>query len=80
MKKLCTTIFIATLFLLGGCGNLLKTMVAHIRIDNIESGFITKGNAFTNFCLSKNMMNRQTAYEFSAVAAELLDLVVYDND
>lgn len=80
MKKLCTTIFIVILFLLGGCGNLLKTMVAHIRINNSESGFIAKGNAFTNFCLSKNMMNRQTAYEFSTVAAELLDLVVYDNN
>lgn len=59
---------------------MLKTMVTHIRIDSTQTAFIAKGNAFTNFCLSKNMLNRQVAYEFSTVAAEFMDLVVFDND
>lgn len=59
---------------------MLKTMVAHISIDKSETAYIAKGNAYTNFCLSKKMLNKQSAYEFSTVAAEYLDLVVFDND
>lgn len=59
---------------------MLKTMVSHIRIDSTQTAFIAKANAYTNFCLSKNMINRQTAYEFSTIAAEMLDLVVFDID
>ena len=53
-------------------------MVAHIRIDSTQTAFIAKGNAYTNFCLSKNMIDKQKAYEFSTIAAEMLDLVVFD--
>lgn len=59
---------------------MLKTMVANIRVDSTQTAYIAKGNAFTNFCLSKNMLNRQVAYEFSTVAAEFMDLVVFDID
>ena len=80
MKKLQIMVLVASTFLLGGCQNMLKTMVAHIRIDKTEAAYIAQGNAYTNFCLSKNMLDRQTAYEFSTIAAEMLDLVVFDND
>jgi hypothetical protein len=80
MKKSTVLALVASTLLLGGCQNMLKTMVAHIRIDNEEAAFIARANAYTNFCLSKNMVNKQTAYDFSTTAAELLDLVVFDND
>jgi|GEM_PF-5345761 len=79
-RKASIAIIIPVIFLLSGCQNMLKTMVAHIRIDNTETGFIAKGNAYTNFCLSKNLLDRQTGFEFSTVAVEMLDLVVFDND
>lgn len=79
-KKISIAIVIPAMLLLSGCQNMLKTMVAHIRIDSKQTAFIAKGNAYTNFCMSKSLINRQTAYEFSTVAAELLDLVVFDND
>lgn len=78
MKKLYLLALVASIFLLGGCQNMLKTMVAHIRIDSTQTAFIAKGNAYTNFCLSKNMIDKQIAYEFSSIAAEMLDLVVFD--
>ncbi|WP_423680484.1 hypothetical protein [Undibacterium sp. WLHG33] len=80
MKKLNLLAIVASIALLGGCQNMMKTMVAHIRIDSTQTAFIAKGNAYANFCLSKNMLNRQAAYEFSTIAAEMLDLVVFDND
>lgn len=80
MNKLNILAIVASTFLLGGCQNMLKTMVAHIRINNTQTEFIANGNAYTNFCMSKNLINRQTAFEFSSIAAEMLDLVVFDND
>lgn len=59
---------------------MLKTMVANIRVDNSQIAYVAKGNALTNFCLSKNMLNKLVAYEFSTVAAEFMDLVVFDID
>jgi hypothetical protein len=80
MKKINILVLVASTLLLGGCQNMLKTMVAHIRISNTQTEFIANGNAYTNFCMSKNLIDRQTAHEFSTVAAEMLDLVVFDND
>jgi hypothetical protein len=80
MNKLKILALVASTLFLGGCQNMLKTMVAHIRINNTQTELIAKGNALTNFCMSKNLMNRQIAYDFSSIAAEMLDLVVFDND
>lgn len=80
MKKLSVVAFFASLFLLSGCQNMLKTMVSHIRIDKTQTAFIAKGNSYVNFCLSENAINKQAAYDFSTVAAEMLELVVFDND
>jgi len=80
MKKQRYLIILPIILLLSGCQNMMKTMFAHIRIDNLETAAIAKANAATNFCLSQNKMDRQNAYEFSTVAAELLDLVVFDNE
>lgn len=79
MKKLSILAVIASTIFVGGCQNFSKTIFAHIKIDNSESGFIAQGNAYTNFCLSNNMIDRQLAYDFSTAAAEMLNLVVFDN-
>lgn len=68
------------LLLLSGCQNMLKTMVPHIRLNSQLTAIIAKTNAYVNFCMSQNSINKQIAYEFSTVAVELLDLVVYDYD
>jgi hypothetical protein len=80
MKKLTLLFVGACTLTLAGCQNLSKTMFTHIRIDNMQTTWIAKGNAATNFCLSKNAINRQSAFDFSTTAAEFLDLVVFDND
>jgi hypothetical protein len=80
MKKQYLLIALPVIFLLGGCQNMMKTMFTHIRIDNFETAAIAKANAATNFCLSKSMLDRKNAYEFSTVAAEFLELVVFDNE
>lgn len=78
--KLKYSSLLLSLFALAGCQNMMKTMGTHIRIDNSQTAFVARGNAFTNFCLSKNLINRATAYDFSLAASDYLDLVVFDND
>jgi hypothetical protein len=77
------TLYVAALLLLssflGGCQNMMKTMVAHTTLDNAATSDLAKLNAYTNVCLSDKMMDRQSAYEFSTIAAQFLDLVVFDN-
>lgn len=83
MNKSTILALVASSLLLGGCqnmGNIGKTMFDHIRINSAKTAYIAKGNAYTNFCLSKNMLDKQLGYEFSTVAAEFLDLVVFDNE
>lgn len=59
---------------------MLKTMVAHSTMDKEGTYHIARLNAYTNVCLSDKMMDRQRAFEFSTIAAQFLDLVVFDND
>lgn len=80
MNKLNLLALVASTFLLGGCQNMLKTMVAHITISKHDTAFVANGNAATNFCLSKNMIDKQIAYDFSITAEEFLGLVVFDNN
>lgn len=64
--------------LLGGCQNALKTMVAHITIDNKAVYAIASTNAKVNVCLSERSIDKERAFEFSTIAAQFLDLVVFD--
>ena len=65
--------------ILSGCGgNLLKTMVAHTTIDNKAVYEIAMANAATNVCVAEKAVDRQRAFEFSTIAAQFLDLVVFD--
>lgn len=78
--KISPPAVLCSVLLLSGCQNMLKTMVAHVNIDRSQTAFIARGNAYANFCLSKNLINRSTAFDFSLAAADYLDLVVFDND
>lgn len=70
--------FIAVL--LVGCQNALKTMVAHTTIDNKTVYQVAKANAGVNVCLADKLVDRERAFEFSTIAAQLLDLVVFDEN
>lgn len=80
MKKIKSLFLVSCMLSLAGCQNLSKTMFTHITVDNMQTAWIAKGNAATNFCLSKNAINRQAAFDFSTVANKFLDLVVFNND
>ncbi len=79
IKILANTIVCLSGLILSGCGgNLLKTMVAHTTIDNKAVYEIARANAATNVCVAEKAVDRQRAYEFSTMAAQFLDLVVFD--
>lgn len=78
MKKTPGAVFL--ILLLAGCGNLMKTMVAHHRLDEKQVLFIAKANAATNVCMSEKALDKSHAYEFSSIAAQVLDLTVFDQD
>lgn len=69
---------VGAVMLMSGCANALKTMVAHTTIDNKAVHFLARANAGVNVCLAENAIDRQQAYEFSTIAAQFLDLVVFD--
>lgn len=71
---------VGAVMLMSGCANALKTMVAHTTIDNKAVHFMAKANAGVNVCLSEKAIDRQRAYEFSTIAAQFLDLVVFDEN
>lgn len=64
--------------LVAGCQNALKTMVAHTTIDNKAVNAIATTNAKVNVCLSEKSIDKDRAFEFSTIAAQFLDLVVFD--
>lgn len=79
MKRFRTATLVCLLgFVLSGCGNALKTMVAHTTIDNRAVHSLATANAEVNICLAEKALNRERAFEFSTIAAQMLDLVVFD--
>lgn len=75
--KLLTVLVIA--FFLGGCENMLKTMVAHYTITDSATRLLAGVNAAINVCLADKKMDPAQAYNFSALAADYLDMVVFDS-
>lgn len=80
MKTLRLCGILLSALLLSGCQNMLKTMVAHITISDEETASLAKKNAAVNYCLSRQLLNKQNAYEFANIATNYLDLVVFDKD
>lgn len=78
MRQLIISASLLLALLATGCANALKTMVAHVNIDNKAVHSIATANAGVNVCLAENSINRERAFEFSTIAAQFLDLVVFD--
>lgn len=78
MRGIQAAAVVCAVVLVSGCANALKTMVAHTTIDNKAVYFLAKANADVNVCLAQKAIDRQRAFEFSTIAAQFLDLVVFD--
>lgn len=78
MKK-SSILLIPVIFLLSGCGNMLKTMVAHHRLNPAAVQQLAQANAATNFCLAHAKVDKGLAFAFSNAAAQYLDLTVSDS-
>jgi len=71
--------FIGALLLttaLTGC----ETMVTHFRLSEQRVDQIAKGNALTNLCLANSAVNKNMAFAFNSVSAQLLDITVLDRN
>lgn len=78
MKRLQVTTVVCLAFLVSGCANALKTMVAHSTIDDKAVHGLATANAGVNICLAEKSVDTARAFEFSTIAAQFLDLVVFD--
>lgn len=77
-KILCFVLTSA--FLVSGCQNMMKTMVAHVNISEQGTRLLAKINAEVNICLAEKILDRQDAYKFSVTGAEALDLFVFNEN
>ena len=70
------TLLLSITTVLTGC----ETMFAHFRLNEQRADQIAKGNAATNFCLANGAINKNMAYAFNNISAQLLDITVFDRD
>lgn len=73
-------IIIVSAPLLSACQSMLDTMGTHYRMGEATIKHIAMGNAGVNVCLANNAINKNIAYAYSTVSAQLLDISVLDND
>lgn len=66
--------------LLSGCQSMMETMTAHYRMDNKLVALIARGNASVNHCLAHNAIEKDIAFAFNSVSAQLLDISVIDRE
>lgn len=59
---------------------LAETLFAHYRMPEDGVTHIAKGNAAVNLCLAHNAIDKNIAYAYSTVSAQLLDISVFDRD
>ncbi len=59
---------------------LAETFFAHYRMSEMTIAHIAKGNAAVNLCLTNNAIDKNVAYAYSNVSAQLLDISVLDRD
>jgi hypothetical protein len=75
MKKIIAAVVVG-IPLLVGC----ETMMAHYRMNEPTIKHIAWGNAAVNVCLAHNAIDRNMAYAYSSVSAQLLDISVLDRE
>jgi hypothetical protein len=61
---------------LSGCANMMETMFYHVTLDDRTIDNISKSNALVNHCAAENLIDRNLAYAFNSVSAQLLDITV----
>ena len=59
---------------------MMETMNAHYRMADDRVTHIARGNAMVNFCLANNAINKNIAYAFSSVSAQVIDISVINRD
>lgn len=67
----------------SGCVSFLpgcETMMAHYKMGDTTLNHIARGNAMVNVCLANNAINKNVAFGYSSVSAQLLDVSVLDRD
>lgn len=62
--------------LLTGC----ETMLTHYTMGEATLNHIARGNAMVNVCQANNAINKNVAFGYSSVSAQLLDVSVVDRD
>jgi hypothetical protein len=75
-----TTVSVGLTVLLSGCETMMETMFTHIVLNETLVAHIATGNALVNFCLANNAIDKNTAYAFNNVSAQLLDITVIDRN
>lgn len=78
--KLLIPTFVAT-SLLSGCNTMLaETFFAHYRLSEQAVTSIAYSNAGVNICLANNAIDKNIAYAYSNVSAQMLDISVIDRE
>lgn len=65
---------------LPGCQSMMETMNAHYQMADERVSHIAHGNAMVNFCQANNAINKNIAYAFSSVSAQVIDISVINRD
>ncbi|WP_156328122.1 hypothetical protein [Massilia sp. WF1] len=65
---------------IAGCEHMMETMVAHYNMGDKTLNHIALGNAMVNVCLANKAVDKNIAYAYSNVSAQLLDISVLDRD
>ena len=71
-------IIVFTAVLMSGCANMMETMFFHFKLSDGLAKEIAQSNAGVNFCLSRDSIDKNLAYAFSNVSAQVLDITVLD--
>lgn len=61
---------------LAGC----ETMMAHYRMGDMTLNHIARGNAAVNVCLANSAIDKNVAFAYASVSAQLLDISVLDRE
>lgn len=69
---------VSTAVLLSGCANMMETMFFHYTLSDGFAKEIAQSNAGVNFCLAHDSIDKNLAYAFSNVSAQILDITVLD--
>lgn len=71
-------IVVSVAVLVSGCANMMETMFFHFNLSDGLAKQIAQANASVNLCLSRSEIDKNLAYAFNNVSAQILDITVLD--